>query len=228
MLVVPYKREEVQSYLHYAKSYETVLGSEARNVIIDVYLRLRNKQTPMNNTSIRITVRQLEALVRLSEAICRLHCETEVRPRHVRMATTLLMSSILTLTISSDNIKVDANYEKIREDVYSTQQAIVEKKIEEAAAFVLGYFSQKKVVTKHVTQNDLVSSYIERLYRKCKKTLSHEVAVNESHIVLKAIKRLLGGKKIVATAPNTKKKSDETEADFLQRKICTTKLTLPS
>ena len=42
-----------------------------------------------------ITVRQLEALVRLSEALARMHCRADVQPRHVREARRLLSESII-------------------------------------------------------------------------------------------------------------------------------------
>ena len=37
-------------------------------------------------SSWRITVRQLESMIRLSEAQARMHCSEEVTPRHVREA----------------------------------------------------------------------------------------------------------------------------------------------
>lgn len=48
------------------------------------YKELRTDDAaPGSNSSYRITVRQLEALVRLSEALARAHCKEVVEPAHV-------------------------------------------------------------------------------------------------------------------------------------------------
>jgi hypothetical protein len=54
-------------------------------------LKLNYDEPPSNfafkfNLRRYITVRQLEALVRLSEALARMHCRADVQPRHVREA----------------------------------------------------------------------------------------------------------------------------------------------
>lgn len=55
------------------------LSSEARNVLVESYVSLRRGDTtPGSRVAYRMTVRQLEALIRLSEAICRSHLEIQV------------------------------------------------------------------------------------------------------------------------------------------------------
>ena len=60
------------------------------------YVLLRNDPTGLGqNNSYRITVRQLESLIRLSEALARLECSIEITVDHVNEASRLLGKSIL-------------------------------------------------------------------------------------------------------------------------------------
>lgn len=55
------------------------LSEKAREALVEAYVCLRRGDAvPGSRVAYRITVRQLEALIRLSEAIARVHCETQV------------------------------------------------------------------------------------------------------------------------------------------------------
>lgn len=55
------------------------LTEEARQLLVDSYVTLRRGDaTPGSRVAYRMTVRQLEALIRLSEAIARSHLDTQV------------------------------------------------------------------------------------------------------------------------------------------------------
>ncbi|KAL5997624.1 MCM DNA helicase complex subunit mcm6 [Asimina triloba] len=78
---------QLKRYIAYAKTLKPKLTSEARKVLVDSYVDLRRRDTaPGSRVAYRMTVRQLEALIRLSEAIARSHLELQVRPAHVHLA----------------------------------------------------------------------------------------------------------------------------------------------
>ncbi|KAF3794659.1 DNA replication licensing factor [Nymphaea thermarum] len=73
---------QVQRYIGYAKTLKPKVSAEARKVLVDSYVALRRGDAaPGSRVAYRMTVRQLEALIRLSEAIARSHLELQVRQR---------------------------------------------------------------------------------------------------------------------------------------------------
>lgn len=93
---VPYTKIAMQRYIRCARAIKPELTPEAQNAIVKGYVRLRQGDAaPGSSTAYKITVRQLEAMVRLSEAIARLHMEDKIRVPHVKKAMKLLSQSII-------------------------------------------------------------------------------------------------------------------------------------
>jgi len=73
---------------------------------VEKYRILRQDDaTGAGRNSYRITVRQLESMIRLSEAIARANCTSEIKPAFVREAYTLLRQSII--HVEQDDIDFD-------------------------------------------------------------------------------------------------------------------------
>ena len=90
-----YSMEEVQRYLLFARHFKPKISDESARYIVDQYRRLRQRDCGVTKSSWRITVRQLESMIRLSEAMARMYCSEEVHPRHVKEAFRLLSKSII-------------------------------------------------------------------------------------------------------------------------------------
>lgn len=69
---------------------------EAAELLVKNYTALRQR-TGTGTGKWRVTVRQLESMVRLSEALAKLECVDEVTVKHVREAKRLLQKSIITV-----------------------------------------------------------------------------------------------------------------------------------
>jgi len=54
------------------------------------YLKLRQADSGGNRSAYRMTVRQLESMIRLSEALARVHLDKEIKPHYVLEAARLL------------------------------------------------------------------------------------------------------------------------------------------
>ena len=72
-------------YIRYARAFDPKIKADGSRVLVDCYRQLRQQDTLGRNRSCyRITVRQLESLIRLSEALARLHLDDEVKHREPR------------------------------------------------------------------------------------------------------------------------------------------------
>ncbi|KAG5006055.1 hypothetical protein AAZX31_09G046400 [Glycine max] len=106
---------ELKRYIAYAKILKPKLSPDARKLLVDSYVALRRGDTnPGSRVAYRMTVRQLEALIRLSEAIARCHLDNEVQPRHVRLAVKLLKTSII--SVESSEIDLSEFQEENHDD----------------------------------------------------------------------------------------------------------------
>jgi DNA replication licensing factor MCM6 len=103
-----YSSEQLSRYIKYAKVFtpEVKPGSAAYRLLIQNYRKLRETDmSGLGKSAYRITVRQLESMVRLSEALAKLHCDDEVKPKYVREAFRMLKQTHI--TVDSEDISLD-------------------------------------------------------------------------------------------------------------------------
>lgn len=99
--------EQLQRYIQFARTFRPVFTDEAKALLVEKYkeLRANDAQGGMGRSSYRITVRQLESLIRLSEAVAKANCVEEVIPKFVVEAFDLLRQSIV--TVEKDDVEID-------------------------------------------------------------------------------------------------------------------------
>lgn len=91
---------DLRKYITYAKmKFKPRLSAEAGHMLQDMYvsdrIASRDQKLSSKSTGIPITVRQLEAIIRLSEAIAKIHLQTVVRESHVQEAHRIFQVSTL-------------------------------------------------------------------------------------------------------------------------------------
>lgn len=110
-----YTKQEVLQYISFARKFKPVINSEAGELLVRYYNRLRLRDSTSAKSTWRITVRQLESMIRLSEAMARMDISDEVQPKHVREAYRLLNKSII--RVEQPDIHLDTNADQsIHED----------------------------------------------------------------------------------------------------------------
>ncbi|XP_010773152.1 DNA replication licensing factor MCM6 [Notothenia coriiceps] len=109
-----YSLDEIRRYLLFARQFKPKISSESEEFIVEQYKRLRQRDSSggVTKSAWRITVRQLESMIRLSEGMARMHCCDEVQPKHVKEAFRLLNKSIIRVETPDINLGQDDDLEE--------------------------------------------------------------------------------------------------------------------
>jgi DNA replication licensing factor MCM6 len=112
-----FSTEQLQRYIEFARTFRPEFTPEAREVLVEKYkeLRVDDAQGGVGKNSYRITVRQLESMIRLSEAIAKVNCMEEITPAFVVEAYNLLRQSII--SVEHDDIEIEGEYDATHNDV---------------------------------------------------------------------------------------------------------------
>ncbi|XP_015909008.1 DNA replication licensing factor MCM6 [Parasteatoda tepidariorum] len=103
-----YTLDEISKYITFARKFKPKITEEAQKCLVEHYQNLRLRDAAgVTRSSWRITVRQLESLVRLSEAMAKMHCSEEVYAKHVKEAFRLLNKSIIRVEQPDINLQED-------------------------------------------------------------------------------------------------------------------------
>ena len=102
-----FSTEQLQRYVRFARTFRPEFTPEARTLLVQKYRELRtdDAQGGIGRNSYRITVRQLESMIRLSEAIAKANCVEDVDPKFVLEAFHLLRQSII--SVEKDDVEVE-------------------------------------------------------------------------------------------------------------------------
>lgn len=125
-----YSKQEVLQYIAFARKFKPILSKEAGDLLVRHYshLRLRDN-TATGKSTWRITVRQLESMIRLSEAMARMEICDEIQPKHVKEAFRLLNKSII--RVEQPDIHLD---EDLSQPIDEEEQTETDKEKEQEPA----------------------------------------------------------------------------------------------
>jgi replicative DNA helicase Mcm len=98
--------ELLRKYVSYAKGIKPVLGTDALKALSDFYLAMR-AASETEGSPVAITARQLESLVRISEARARVALRKEVTAEDAAAAITIMKRSLEEVGIDLSSYKVD-------------------------------------------------------------------------------------------------------------------------
>ena len=154
-----FSQEEVARYIKYARNFNPKFSKEAALTVREEYKKLRESDISFQKTSYRITVRQLESLIRLSEAIAKVHLSEEITPLFVKEASRLIKTSI----IKVDQKDVDLDFEKeyVEDKRKKENMKISGEEFEKMKTGILYIIKQLEDKNIKVTHNAIIGKYIE-------------------------------------------------------------------
>ncbi|KAG5518757.1 hypothetical protein PMAC_002727 [Pneumocystis sp. 'macacae'] len=196
-----FSTEQLQRYIRYARTFKPKLTSEAQIELVKRYKELRiDDAQGMGKNSYRITVRQLESLIRLSEAIARANCLEDITPEFVTEAYNLLRQSIIYIERDDVGLDDDIKYPtgtdvndmsmpdlnlppkkektKITYDKYVSILNMIVKRLKE----------EELKDTEGVEEDDLIQWYLEQ---KENEILTEDALIAENSLVKKVLKKLV-------------------------------------
>lgn len=193
--------EQLQRYIRYARTFMPKLTPEAQEELIKRYKELRiDDAQGMGKNSYRITVRQLESLIRLSEAIARANCVEDITPKFVTEAYNLLRQSII--YIERDDIGLDDDIKQPdKSNIDDTEMHDVDSlpKKEKTKITYDKYISILNMIIKRLKEEErqdaegmeeehLVQWYLEQ---KENEILTEDALIAENSLVRKVLKKLV-------------------------------------
>uniref|UniRef100_A0A5S6Q1H7 DNA replication licensing factor MCM6 n=1 Tax=Trichuris muris TaxID=70415 RepID=A0A5S6Q1H7_TRIMR len=190
-----YTIQEIQCFVAFARLFRPKITEEAAECLVENYKRLRLRDNVAAScSSWRITVRQLESLIRLSEAVAKLYCSRYVTVEHVKEAARLLNKSIVRVEQPDVNLAEDdiapEDEEPIGEDAAPMHSAEATSRSSAPPSKIS--FEEYKRIAKSGISGVRLSHLIDWYLEEISETIeTEEEAFQRKEMLQKIIKRLV-------------------------------------
>lgn len=206
----PYSATQVARYIKYAKTFKPKMNKKAREKLVEYYKDLRAGDAQgYGRLSYRITVRQLESMIRLLEAIAKANTSNVITPELVEEAYSLLKDSII--RVDKDDVEVEEDQEDVPEAAPQTETQPMPETHQEASEQYKQAISYDKyvlimnVVVREVGESEKqaggddvsagalsAAEIVERYLNRIEDSLdSEEEYLKEKKLCKKVLKRLV-------------------------------------
>ncbi|KAL1132238.1 hypothetical protein AAG570_010195 [Ranatra chinensis] len=181
LVELPYTQEEVLRYITFARQFKPIISEAAGILLVDMYKQLRQRDGNTGSKSTwRITVRQLESLIRLSEAMAKMECLDEVLERHVKEAFGLLNKSIIRVEQPDIHLEEDETPSSNPEENIVDQPESMD--VDEASQPL----AKKKLTLtfeEYKTLSNMLVTYMRTVEMESKFVLTYHEGIRRSEIV---------------------------------------------
>jgi len=222
-----YTVEEITRYLNFARMFTPKLSMDSQELLVQQYKHLRQRDTGGSaKSSWRITVRQLESMLRLSEAFARLHCAETVTKKHVQEAYRLLNKSIIRVDqpdvdLDDDDVQEEETEEAMETEAPETHEPakkslkLTYEKYNKMSFMLIDYIRKKEAEAEGEDsgdsdstpkRSDVINWYLEE---QIDDITSQDELVEHKQIVEKVVDNLVYKDQVLVAITNTTKGGEE-------------------
>ena len=162
--------DEAINYIKKVKKNRPIISEAAKIELENKYVAIR-KESLLNTNNYRMTVRHLESMIRLSEAIAKIH-NSDVQVPHVNEAYRLLKSSLVEM--SKEDIVLVGNEEEENEHKVSNKDYV---KIVNGLIYLLK--------SKEYSRDELVTAYLKLVEDQIESVSSLETEKKKTEEIIK-------------------------------------------
>jgi replicative DNA helicase Mcm len=148
----PITSELMRKYVSYAKAIKPVLSKDALRRLSDFYLAMRSA-SETEGSPVAITARQLESLVRISEARARVALKKEVSAEDAEAAIALMKRSLEEVGIDVSSYKIDIDL------IMTGKPKSVRDKMQVVISVLMAMEKETGIVEKTALLNELESKH---------------------------------------------------------------------
>ena len=180
-------------------------------------MRQREKHDAHRN-SYKVTVRALESLIRLSEAMARAHCDRIIRPSYVREVCRLLRNSNINISksdIEFETIQEEINREQQQERMADAQAQSKKVKIswdeyQKLSYLIVGVMKEyEQQGMENVQQADIINRMVQKLeVENTEASTSIQRSIETSKKVSNVISHLISKENVLMVSQDSKIKNE--------------------
>lgn len=127
-----FSTEQLQTYIKFGRSIKPQFTQESAFMLKEEFKRMRqNEKNGQKGSAYKITVRQLESLIRLSEALARAHCDQQIKPYYVREVCRLMRTSNINIIKGDIEISADIQDEINKERRIQREEMIATGQVDQ-------------------------------------------------------------------------------------------------
>mmetsp|Transcript_50305 Transcript_50305/g.90315 ORF Transcript_50305/g.90315 Transcript_50305/m.90315 type:complete len:823 (+) Transcript_50305:64-2532(+) len=201
----PLSQVDLQRYIRLARTFKPKISPEAHLLLIKCYKKLRKDRTYVRGAA-GVTVRQLESLTRLSEAIARVYLNDHVKAEHVREAFDLQVSALRNVereSIDFGEDELEAAQAPEEGEAAEDGDAVPKQprrvrisygEYTRIGQMLLRHLVQQDAAGEEVKESDLISWYMEQVEEDIQ---TEEQLYQQQHLVQLIVTRMVDKDRVI-------------------------------